>query len=114
MKLLIVLNYQEPVRSVYRDGLAAAFPHLEINLVDLPDKVGPFIRDAGVLVTFGAHMSDTVLEQAGNLKWIQALGTGVDGIVDRPALRAGQVVEPAALGGKGAQKEQGQVLGPLQ
>ena len=32
-------------------------------------------------------MQDHVLRTAANLKWIQALGTGVDGITDQPSLR---------------------------
>ena len=92
MKLLILLTFPEPIRNVYRDGLAEAFPQLEINVVDHHSKIDPYIGEADILVTFGAQMADHVLEQATNLKWIQALGTGVDGIVDRPALRAGVIV----------------------
>jgi phosphoglycerate dehydrogenase-like enzyme len=37
-------------------------------------------------------MADHVLEKGAKLKWIQALGTGVDGIVDRPPFREGVLV----------------------
>jgi phosphoglycerate dehydrogenase-like enzyme len=92
MKVLILLTFPEPIRNVYRDGLAAAFPQLKIDLVDHHSKVGPYIGEANILVTFGAHVADHVLEEATNLKWVQALGTGVDGIVDSPALRDGVIV----------------------
>jgi len=92
MKLLIVLTFPEPIRNQYRDGIARAFPELEIDVADHHSKVGPYIEDADILVTFGAQMSDHVFEEASNLKWVQALGTGVDGIVDSPALRPGVVV----------------------
>jgi D-2-hydroxyacid dehydrogenase (NADP+) len=92
MKLLILLTFPEPIRNVYRDGLAEAFPQLKIDMVDHHSKVDPYINEANILVTFGAHMADHVLEKATNLKWIQALGTGVDGIVDSPALRDGVIV----------------------
>ena len=92
MKVLILLTFPEPIRNVYRDGLAAAFPQLKIDLVDHHSKVGPYIGEANILVTFGAHVADHVLEEATNLKWVQALGTGVDGIVDSPALRDGVLV----------------------
>jgi len=92
MKALILLTFPEPIRKVYRDGLAEAFPQLKIDLVDHHSKVDPYINEANILVTFGAHMADHVLEKATNLKWIQALGTGVDGIVDSPALRDGVIV----------------------
>jgi D-2-hydroxyacid dehydrogenase (NADP+) len=92
MKVLILLTFPEPIRNVYRDGLAAAFPDLQIDMVDHHSKVDPYIRDSSILVTFGAHMADHVLAKATSLKWIQALGTGVDGIVDRPAFREGVIV----------------------
>ncbi|MGH7763635.1 MAG: D-2-hydroxyacid dehydrogenase [Candidatus Dormibacteraceae bacterium] len=92
MKLLLVLAFPEAVRNQYRDGLAAAFPELEIEMVDHHSRVDPYIEDAEILVTFGAHINDRVLERASHLRWIQALGTGVDGIVDRPALREGVIV----------------------
>src|SRR5882724_3638319 len=71
----------------YYDGLRGAFPYLTIDLVDHHSKVDPFIGDADILLTFGAHMADHVLEKGKKLEWIQALGTGVDGIVDRPPFR---------------------------
>jgi len=37
-------------------------------------------------------MADHVLEKGKKLRWIQALGTGVDGIVDRPPFREGVLV----------------------
>jgi phosphoglycerate dehydrogenase-like enzyme len=92
VKALILLTFPEPIRKVYRDGLAEAFPQLKIDMVDHHSKVDPYINEANILVTFGAHMADHVLEKATNLKWIQALGTGVDGIVDSPALRDGVIV----------------------
>ena len=57
-----------------------------MDLANHHSKVGPYIRDAEILLTFGGMMADDVLTQAGSLKWIQALGTGVDGIVDQPSL----------------------------
>ncbi len=92
VKLLLVLAFPEQVRNQYRDRLAATFPELQVDLVDHHSKADPYIKDAEILVTFGAHMNDRVLEQGVRLRWIQALGTGVDGIVDRPALRAGVIV----------------------
>ena len=92
MKALILLTFPEPIRNVYRDGLAEAFPQLQIDMVDHHSKVDPYIGEANILVTFGAHISDHVLEKATNLRWVQALGTGVDGIVDSPGLRDGVIV----------------------
>ncbi len=92
MKLLLLLNFPEPVRNQYRDRLAATFPELEVEMVDHHSKVDPYIAAAEILMTFGAHMADHVLEKGVNLKWIQVLGTGVDGVTDSPALREGVLV----------------------
>ncbi|HEX3629164.1 MAG TPA: D-2-hydroxyacid dehydrogenase [Candidatus Dormibacteraeota bacterium] len=92
MNVLILLAFPEPIRNVYRDGLARAFPQLKIDVVDHHSRVDPYISEANILVTFGAHLTDRVLEKASKLEWIQALGTGVDGIVDSPALRDGVIV----------------------
>jgi phosphoglycerate dehydrogenase-like enzyme len=61
-------------------------------MVDHNAKVDPYIGSADVLITFGPMMADHVLAKATNLKWIQALGTGIDGIVDQPSLRREVVV----------------------
>ena len=91
-RLLILLAMPEKVRMQYHDGIRAKFPDLAIDVVDHHSKVSPHIGAADVLVTFGPMMSDHVLDNARKLKWIQALGTGVDGIVDRPSLRAETIV----------------------
>jgi len=84
--LLILLALPEKIRNQYYDRLKAGFPELTIDMVDHHSKVGPHIGAADMLLTFGAHMSDHVLKDAKNLKWVQALGTGVDGITDQPSL----------------------------
>jgi len=76
----------------YHQRLRSEFPELTIDLVDHHSKADPFIGSADILLTFGAHMADHVLEKGTKLKWIQALGTGVDGIVDRPPFREGVLV----------------------
>jgi phosphoglycerate dehydrogenase-like enzyme len=85
--LLILLTLPEKVRMQYYDHLRAKFPEVNINVAEHYTKVGPYIGSADILVTFGPMMADHVLKEATNLKWIQALGTGVDGIVDQPSLR---------------------------
>lgn len=91
-RLLILLTLPEKVRHQYYNGIKSAFPEIEVNLVDHHSKVDPYIADADVLVTFGPMLAEHVLEKAVRLKWIQALGSGVDGITDRPALRSDVVV----------------------
>lgn len=86
-QVLILLTLPEKVRTRYYDHLRARFPQASINMVDHHTKVDPHIGTADVLVTFGPMMADHVLAKAANLKWIQALGTGIDGITDQPSLR---------------------------
>ena len=83
--VLIVLTLPEAIRNRYRDRIAAISPALRVDVVDHHTRVDPFMRDAEILVTFGPMMSSSVFKQADNLKWVQALGSGVDGIVDQPA-----------------------------
>jgi D-2-hydroxyacid dehydrogenase (NADP+) len=90
--LLILLAMPEAVRNQYRDRLAARFPEINVTLIDHHSKAAPHIAAADALVTFAPMLADHVLEQAQRLKWVQALGTGVDNLIDRPALRRDVIV----------------------
>lgn len=90
--VLILLTLPEPVRSQYRDRLGRRFPEITIELVDHHSKTGPYIAAADALVTFAPMLSSQVLESATRLKWIQALGTGVDNLIDQAALRKDVIV----------------------
>jgi phosphoglycerate dehydrogenase-like enzyme len=90
--VLILLAMPENVRKQYHDGIKAKFPDVTVNVVDNHAKVDPYIGEADVLITFGPMMSDQVLAKGAKLKWIQALGTGVDGITDQASLRREVIV----------------------
>ena len=92
MNVLILLTLPEKISLQYRDRLRERFPEITVNLVNHHEKAAPYIAEADALITFGAHMADHILEKGRKLKWIQALGTGVDGIIGRPALRKDVVV----------------------
>src|SRR5262249_51672062 len=92
MNLLILLSLTEEGRNQYRDRLQQQFPALTINVVDHRSNVGPHIATADALLTFTPMMSDEVVRAAGNLKWIQTLGTGIDNLVDLPSLRPGIII----------------------
>src|SRR6266852_2943799 len=85
--VLIVLTLPEAVRMQYFNHLKDHFPDVKLDMVDHHSKVDPYIAAAEVLITFGPHVANHVFEKAKNLKWVQALGTGVDGIADQPGLR---------------------------
>jgi D-2-hydroxyacid dehydrogenase (NADP+) len=91
-ELLIILTFPEPVSMQYLAPLRSRFPELTINLVDHHSKIGPFIASADVLLTFGPMINDAVVRQATSLKWFQALGSGVDNIVDLPSLAPDVIV----------------------
>ena len=86
MNLLIVLTLPERVRNRYLERLREAFPELKVDLVDHHSKVGPYIGSADILVAFGVMLADHVFKEGKRLKWVQALGSGVDGIVDQPSV----------------------------
>src|ERR1700744_4250227 len=85
--LLILLTLTPELNNQYRDRLKAKFPQLHVDLVDHHSKVGPYIAEADILLTFAPRLSDDVLRAGTNLKWVQALGTGADNLIDRPVLR---------------------------
>src|SRR5271165_1224099 len=90
MNVILLLSLPDAVRSEYARGIQQAFPALTLHALDHVSKVDPYLAEAEVLITFGPHLrdrADHVLGQAQRLRWIQALGTGVDNIADRPALR---------------------------
>lgn len=84
--LLILTEVQEAMRARYKTMLLERFPQLTINVVGHHNDVGPFIANTDVLLCFSPPMADHVVRDAPKLKWIQALGTGVDNIVDLPSL----------------------------
>jgi phosphoglycerate dehydrogenase-like enzyme len=86
-KMLMLLTLPEDVRAQYGAALAPKFPELDIHTADHHSRVAPHIMEADILLTFAPMMVDAVLAQAPNLRWIHALGTGVDGITMLPSLR---------------------------
>jgi D-2-hydroxyacid dehydrogenase (NADP+) len=90
--VLILTEVQEAMRARYKAMLLERFPQLTIDVVGHHDEVGPYIADTDVLLCFSPPMADHVVRDAKKLKWIQALGTGTDNIVDLPSLGADVLV----------------------
>jgi phosphoglycerate dehydrogenase-like enzyme len=84
--VLILTEVQESMRARYKAMLMERFPQLTIDVVGHHTLVDPFIADTDILMCFGPPMADHVVRDAKKLKWIQALGTGIDNIVDLPSL----------------------------
>lgn len=88
--LLIILRLHEGLRTQYYNGIARTFPELNVRIVSRVADADPYLADADIIVTHGPHLEDRadhVFANAPKLKWVQGIGTGVDNIVDRPALR---------------------------
>jgi D-2-hydroxyacid dehydrogenase (NADP+) len=91
--VLILTEVQESIRARYKQMLLERFPgQLTVNVVGHHTLVDPYIADTDVLLCFSPPMADHVVRDAKKLKWIQALGTGVDNIVDLPSLGPDVVV----------------------
>jgi D-2-hydroxyacid dehydrogenase (NADP+) len=90
MNILLLLTLPPDVRGEYHDAIRKEFPEHKVDLVDDVSHIDRCLPDADVLITFAPHLrerADEVFHAAGKLKWVQALGTGVDNIADRPTFR---------------------------
>jgi phosphoglycerate dehydrogenase-like enzyme len=85
--VLILLTLPPAVTAQYRDRLRQAFPGIAVDVATHHSEAAAMIGPAQVLVTFGPMLADAVIANAPNLRWIQALGTGIDNIVDLPSLK---------------------------
>lgn len=92
MNVLLILPPAENPERVYDRRLMAEFPQLTVHSVEHHELVGPHVADADILMTFSPFMADHVARDAQALKWIQVLGSGVDGVANLPSLRADVLV----------------------
>jgi len=88
-RLLILLTLPPDVTEQYRARLTQKFPEIGIDVIATADKAAAALPQADMLLTFGQMMKNLKLDlaSAAKLKWVQALGTGLDGITDQPALK---------------------------
>ena len=93
-RLLILLTLPPDVTEQYRQRLSRVFPELAIDVASSRETLSPVLGNADCLLTFGQMMKNLSVDiaDAPNLKWVQALGTGLDGITDQPALKPGVTV----------------------
>lgn len=88
-RLLILLTLPPDVTEQYRTQLSQKFPDIEVEVAATADKAAASFPQADMLLTFGQMMKNLKLDlaNAAKLRWVQALGTGLDGITDQPALK---------------------------
>ncbi len=94
---LLILNQSA---EDYKKALAPKFPELSIHAVAKEEEIGNFIEKMDILLTI--RISDHLIKKASKLKWIQALTTGVDYIINLPSLRK-EVLITSARGIHGPQ-----------
>ena len=81
MNLLILEQRAEE----YKKALGPKFPEVVIHAAAQEAEVGKFIEQTDILMTI--RISDDLIKKASKLKWIHAITTGVDYIVNLPSLR---------------------------
>jgi phosphoglycerate dehydrogenase-like enzyme len=86
MNVLLILPFAENIDHVYERELRARFPQLTVMCVDHHEKVDSRIETVDVLMSFSPFVTDRVVRDAKRLRWIQVLGSGVDGVVNLPSL----------------------------
>jgi phosphoglycerate dehydrogenase-like enzyme len=86
MNLLILEQRAEE----YKKALSPKFPEVVIHAAAQDAEVGKFIEETDILVTI--RISDGLIKKASKLKWIHALTTGVDYLVNLPSLKKGVIL----------------------
>ena len=85
-KALIMLPASDDIRAYYAASLSKSFPEVEFVTTDHRSKAEDLIESVDVMMTYGSMLSDSFVQKASRLKWIQSFGTGLDGLIDREAL----------------------------
>jgi phosphoglycerate dehydrogenase-like enzyme len=86
MNLLIL----DPFADEYKKALQPKFSEVSIHGAKKEDEIGVFIEKADILLLI--RISDALIKKASNLKWIQALTTGVDYIISLPSLKKDVII----------------------
>jgi phosphoglycerate dehydrogenase-like enzyme len=92
LTILIVLPQTPELQRIYMEGLQAACPSTTFIMTSHASAALEHAGAADVLISFGVQLTDEVFIRAKRLRWVQALGSGVDGIVDSPSLQADVLV----------------------
>lgn len=91
-KALVLLTQSNDSGGRLTRELARLCPGLDVGGVEHHSHIGPEISGVEVLFTFGVLLTDAILRDAASLKWIHVLGSGTDGVIDRPTLRPEVIV----------------------
>ena len=92
INVLLVAELTPAVREIYASSISSEFPGVRVQTAASRQESFEHLGEADVLLTFTPMMSDAMLQAAPRLKWIQALGTGVDNLIELPSLRPDVIV----------------------
>lgn len=81
MHLLILQQFAE----VFREKLASKFQEISIHAFSNEEDIGDLIKEIDILLA--VECSAELIENALNLRWIQAMTSGVDQFINLPSLR---------------------------
>jgi D-2-hydroxyacid dehydrogenase (NADP+) len=84
LNILVISPTRDPFWSAGEERLRRTLPEHDFVFAYGPSGAAPHIAQAEVILCVA--LSDEYARQAVRLKWIQALGTGVDSIVGLPSL----------------------------
>lgn len=84
--LLVFVKGDPEAAARYAELIAAGNRDVTVLTAMTVEELQERLPKADALIAFGSHLPKGVLAGASRLKWIQSLGTGVDGIVDQPGL----------------------------
>jgi len=88
----VLLHFHSEWRFLYKKLIQEAHPDLEVDVAGTFDEMAAKIAEADILFAFGAQVKRDIFGHAPKLKWVQAMGTGLDGIIDQPDLRPEVIV----------------------
>ena len=83
---LLIFSSALDMAEDYHRRVSARHPELDIVVSTTMEDAAEKIQEADILLCFGAHIRHDFFGPAKRLKWVQALGTGLDGITDQPNL----------------------------
>ncbi|MPZ56264.1 MAG: hypothetical protein GEU91_07125 [Rhizobiales bacterium] len=79
---MVVLVSIPPQGEYYRKAIQEKVPELNLKVFNNREEAKAALAEADILMAFGASLKADFFEKAPRLKWVHAMGTGVDGIVD--------------------------------
>lgn len=83
-KVLVFISPRHDPSNSFTSGLAGAFPGLEIVRVGDEEAALREMADTEVLVAFATTISAQLIAAGRKLRWVQALTSGIDGVVKPP------------------------------